>query len=384
MEFKIGAEVLSSYVNIVSRVVNAKANLPLLNNILIDVSKDTILLSGTDLEVQITAAAQLNTKEAGKTSVNARMFAQYVNTIPKSETLTISQEKGLLKVSSGVGSAEFATREVEDFPLFEDTEMLQLFEIPAESFATMVDKTIVACAKNDIRPILTGVNVEIDGDSVTFVALDTFRLSKISTTSQSKYVGKKQVAIPAAAMENMVRIVRDSFISSLADSPIVSCKLASSGNFVLLQYGEVKLYARLIEGEYPEYKAVIPVAHQMEATVNRVAWLESLKRVGVFAQSAINQKVILSFDSGKIVMESQVPEIGNIREELEATIDGATLRVAFQIKYLTDILTLVSDEAVIFRASITGTAPQEFIKGSFLEPSQETFLHILMPLKLDE
>ncbi len=378
MEFKISAEILSSYVNIASKVVNAKANLPLLNNILLDVSKDSIRITGTDLELQITATAQLNAKVAGKTSVNAKMFSQYINTLPKSDTVEITQDKGVVKVTSKAGTAEFTTRDVEDFPLFESGDMDTLFTLPGDLFGTMIDKTTFAAANDDIRPILTGINVEVEEESVTMVALDTFRLSKITAKSQSAFSGKKQVVIPASALEQMVRVVRDSFISSVADQSTVTCKIAKAGNFVLLTYGDIELYARLIEGEYPAYKAVIPVAHQVEVTVSRSAWLESMKRVGVFAQSAIGQKVVLSFGDGKLVMESQVPEVGNIREELEVTHEGEPLKIAFQIKFLLDILTLIADESIVFRAT-TKVAP-----GVFIQPSLETFLHILMPLKLDD
>jgi DNA polymerase-3 subunit beta len=378
MEFKIGAEVLSSYVNTVSKVVNAKANLPLLNNILIDVQSDKLRLTGSDLEIQITTQLQLKALEPGTISVNAKLFSQYLNSIPKDATLTVSQNKGLLKVSSSVGAAEFATREAEDFPLFEDGEMEQLFLMPATEFASMVDMTLFACAKDDIRPILTGVNIEIDNDAVQMVALDTFRLAKITGKSQVAYSGKKQLVIPAAAMDNMVRITKDSFLSSVTDQSVVNCELSKAGNFVLLSYGDVKLYARLLDGEYPAYKAIIPVAHQTEVSLTRSVFLESIKRVGVFAQSAIGQKVVLTFGEGKVVLESQVPEIGNITEEFTATIDGEPLKIAFQIKFLTDILALLTDEVVLFRAT-SKVAP-----GVFMQPSLETFLHILMPLKLDD
>lgn len=378
MEFKIGAEVLASYVNTVSRIVNAKANLPLLNNILIDVQKKELFITGSDLEVQISTKTELSSADVGKTSVNAKLFSQYINSIPKDDTINISVEKGLLKVSSRVGAADFATRDVDDFPLFEEQDMDLLFTLPADTFSLMVDKTIFACARDDIRPLLTGINVEIEADSVVMVALDTFRLSKISGTSQTAYVGKKQVVIPSHAMDNMVKIVKDSFLSALTDSQTVTCRIAKSGNYVLFAYGDVKLFARLIEGEYPAYKAVIPVAQQIEASISRSTWLESIKRVSVFAQSAVGQKVVLSFAENKLTMESQVPEVGNIKEEFEITLEGEPIRIAFQIKFLVDILTQVSDDVVIFRAS-SKTAP-----GSFLQPSLDTFLHILMPLKLDD
>ncbi|PJB22530.1 DNA polymerase III subunit beta [Candidatus Dojkabacteria bacterium CG_4_9_14_3_um_filter_150_Dojkabacteria_WS6_41_13] len=378
MELVISAEVLASYVNIASKVVNSKANLPLLNNLLLEVSRKSIRIVGTDLEIQISATAQVAAKETGKTSVNAKLFSQYINTISKTESVTIKKGKGVLKVSSKSGDAEFTTRDVDDFPLFESSEMETLFTLQGEQFASMVDKTIFACAKDDIRPILTGINVEVENDSVMMVALDTFRLSKIIAQSSSNYVGKKQVVIPSVAMEQVVRVIRDTFIAAVTEQPVVTCKLSKNGNFVLLQYGEIEIFARLIEGDYPAYKAVIPVAHQTEVTVSRTLWLESLKRVGVFAQSAIGQKVILNFAENKLTMEALVPEIGNIREEVAVTQEGEPLKIAFQIRFLLDILSLIEDESVIFRAS-TKVAP-----GVFLQPSLDSFLHILMPLKLDD
>ena len=378
MELVISAEVLASYVNIASKVVNSKANLPLLNNLLLEVSRKSIRIVGTDLEIQISATAQVAAKETGKTSVNAKLFSQYINTISKTESVTIKKGKGVLEVSSKSGDAEFTTRDVDDFPLFESSEMETLFTLQGEQFASMVDKTIFACAKDDIRPILTGINVEVENDSVMMVALDTFRLSKIIAQSSSNYVGKKQVVIPSVAMEQVVRVIRDTFIAAVTEQPVVTCKLSKNGNFVLLQYGEIEIFARLIEGDYPAYKAVIPVAHQTEVTVSRTLWLESLKRVGVFAQSAIGQKVILNFAENKLTMEALVPEIGNIREEVAVTQEGEPLKIAFQIRFLLDILSLIEDESVIFRAS-TKVAP-----GVFLQPSLDSFLHILMPLKLDD
>jgi len=378
MEFKIGAEVFSSYVNIVSKVINAKANLPLLNNVLIDVSSDSMSLTGTDLEVQVSTKTPVVGKKPGRTSVNAKLFAQYVSSIPKTETIQVKSKKGVLVLSSSVGSAEFATKDVDDFPLFDEDSMETLFVLPGEVFSRMVDNTIFACAKDDIRPILTGVNVEIDGEEVTMVALDTFRLSKMSGKSQEKYAGKRSVVIPSEAMDQVVRVIRDSFISTVTEQPVVKCSVAKAGNYVLLTFGDVSIYARLVEGEYPNYQAVIPTAHQTEVTVSRSAWLESLKRVGVFAQSAIGQKVVLTFEGGKLLMESKVPEVGNIEDSLDVTHDGEPLKIAFQSKFLLDILTLSSDDSIVFRAS------SKISPGVFIQPTMESFLHILMPLKLDE
>lgn len=378
MKFRINAEILASYINLVSRVVSAKSNLPILSNVLIEVDKEKMRVTGTDLEIQISAIASLSAQEEGKTTVNAKLFSQYINSIPKEESIEVKEDKNTLVVSSTVGAATFSLKEPDDFPLFEEGEAELLFEIPKDTLAMMIEKTAFASAKDDIRPILTGINVEVEGSTVTMVALDTFRLSKISVPIQNKVLNKKQFVVSSFALENVSRIIRDAFISATAERDTVTFKLAKAGNFIVIEYGDVSIFARLIEGDYPEYKQVIPAAHQTEVHIEKNKLADSLKRVGVFAQSAQSQRVILSFDTDKLTMEAVVPEIGNVREEIPVTIEGDAMKISFNMKYLSDIVSNISDETIVFRA-INKTSP-----GLFVQPSLDSFLHIMMPLKLED
>jgi len=378
MKFRINAEVLSSYVNLVSKVVSSKANMPILNNLLLETSKDTLILTGTDLDIQITAKTPVTSEKDGQITVNSRLFSQYINTVPKAESVEIELDKSKLVVTSKVGSASFAVKDAEEFPLFETSDLEPLFEMDKAQLSQMIDKTVFAAAKEDIRPILTGVNFEMEGDYVTMVALDTFRLSKIATKVTNKIVGKKQFVISAFSLENVTRIANDSFVSSVADKDTVSLKASESGNYVMIEYGDVQIFSRFIEGDYPEYKQAIPVAHQTEITVNRSQMLDSLKRVGVFAQSAIGQKVIMNFHDGMVEMESVVPELGNVTEKLEVQIDGEPVKIAFQLKFLIDALSSLSDEVIQLRTINKNSA------GLFLQKSLDTYLHLMMPLKLDD
>lgn len=378
MKFRINAEVLSSYINLVSKVVSSKSNLPILSNVLMDVKNETITITGTDLEVQISATAHLSVQDEGKTSVNAKLFSQYVNSIPKEESLEVREEKNSVFITSSVGEATFSVRDASDFPLFEQEDSEVLFEIQKDSLATMIEKTTFAAARDDIRPILTGINIEAEGSTVTMVALDTFRLSKISTQVQNKILDKKQIVISAFAMDNVLRILKDPFISSTSEKDIVVFKLAKNGNFVIVEYGDVSISARLIEGDYPDYKGAIPAAHQIEAKIEKSKLINSLKRVGVFAQSAQSQRVILMFENNKLVMEATVPETGKVIEEIPVTIDGESLKISFNMKFMSDIVNNIEDETIIFRA-INKVSP-----GIFQQESLDTFIHIMMPLKLDE
>lgn len=378
MEFSSETEIFSSLVGLVSRIVNPKSNLPLLNNILLDVQKKKLVVTGTDLDVQISASIELEPKDLGKTSVNARLFSQYINTITKDETVEVSLNKNVLNVKSTSGSAQFTTREADDFPLFSDTELETVFEIPANVITDMIDRTIFASAKDDIRPILTGILFEVEGNTVNAVALDTFRLSKVTATVTNQILTKQQFVVSHIALDNVARIIRDPFVSTLSEKDIVTVKLSKSGNFCLIEYNGVKVYSRLLEGDYPAYKQVIPAAHQTEVIAKRELWLEALKRVSVFAQSAIGQKVILEFKEGTISMKAEVPEIGAIEQSLEANIQGEAMKIAFQNRFLLDILNILKSSDVTFKAT-NKSSP-----GVFIDSENESFLHILMPLKLED
>jgi|GEM_PF-2971179 len=378
MKFRINAEVLSSYVNLVSKVVSSKANLPILNNLLLETKKDSLQLTGTDLDLQITAKTLVSSESDGRITVNARLFSQYINTIPKEESIEVHLVKNQILVTSKVGAASFAVKDAEEFPLFETSDLEPLFEMEKEQLSLMIDKTTFASAKEDIRPILTGVNFEIEGDFVTMVALDTFRLSKISTKIQNRIVGKKQFVISAFSLENVTRIANDAFISSIADKNTIAFKLSESGNYTMIEFGDVQIFSRFIEGDYPEYKQAIPAAHQTEITIDRVKLLDSLKRVGVFAQSAIGQKVIMNFHDNQLEMEAFVPEMGNVREELIVKIDGEPVKIAFQLKFLADALNNLSDEMITLNTINKNSA------GVFMQKSLDKYIHLMMPLKLDD
>lgn len=378
MKFKLNAEILATYVNLVSKVVSSKANLPILSNILIEIEKNAVVFSGTDLEVQITAKTPVAPLSDGVTTVNAKLFSQYINTLPKEESVEISVDKNVLNVSSQSGAASFATKESEDFPRFEQEESEVLFDIDRNTLLTMIDKTIFAAAKEDIRPILTGVNIEADGEFVTMVALDTFRMSKLSVNVGQTFATRKQFVVNAYALDNLSRILRDAFINSTIDKDIVTFKMAKAGNIIIMQYGDISVSARVIEGEYPEYKAIIPAAYQTQVTLDKQKLLEAIKRVGVFAQSAINQRIVIKFEKEHMTLESIVPELGSVAESIPASIEGDGLTIAFQLKFLGDAISHIDDDAIVFRAINKNSA------GVFIQPSLETFVHLMMPLKLDD
>ncbi len=380
MDFVIDTEFLSNYVNLIGKVVKSKSNLPILGNIYIKAEKDKVLFIGTDLEVQIVANLDAVVKKTGVTTVNANLFIQYVNSLKKEGDVRVFLNKNTLTVQSKSSKATFSTRSADDFPLFDNADYTKSFSIKASKLNLMIEKTIFSTAKDDFRPILTGINVEIDNNSLVFVSLDTFRLSLIKTKKFEATVDGYKNVIPAQAFGIVDKILKDSIVNSFAKEDIVNVYNSKDKNFIKFEYSNVVVYTRVLDGDYPNYKEIIPADFSLDVNIKKDEFLQALRRVGVFAQSAVSQRVILTFKDNVLTLESTVPELGSVNESVELLepIDKE-FKIAFQLRFLTEIVTLIDDEIVNMRG-INKLSPVEFRQPSL----KDEFLHLLMPLKLDE
>ena len=380
MDFFIDSELLAGYINILGKIIKAKSNLPILGNLYIKAEKNTIKLIGTDLEVQMVATLDAKVKNPGETTVNANLFIQYVNSLKGKGELHVFQDKNTLFVEADGSSASFATRAPEDFPLFEEYAYTELFSIKSAKFTQMVDKTIFSCAKDDIRPILTGINVEVKDGILTFVSLDTFRLSLIKTDDINQSGENSQFVVPAEAMATAVKVVRDSLVASFADSDLLNVQVSKDKNFMRFSFANVVVFSRLLEGEYPNYKDIIPTDFKLDITIKRDELITALRRVGVFAQNAISQRVVLEFADSNVTLSSVVPELGSVTETVKLETEvKEKFKIAFQLRFLLEIINLIDDENIIMKG-INKLSPVMFMQPSL----KDSFLHLLMPLKLDE
>jgi len=377
MDFSVPSGVITSFVNIVSRVVSNKSNLPILNNLLISVKDGFFKLVGTDLEVQITASYSLTPKADGTTTVNSKAFSQYINSLTKEETVAISQEKNKLTVSTNNSRADFTTKSAQDFHLFEESEKSLLLEIDSDSLSLMIDKTLFSCSKDEVRPILTGVLFEVEAKSLVMVSLDTYRLSKISAVINNQVLEREEFVVSSLALEAIQRVIKDQFMGELIDTKKVSFYMSKSKNFIVIEYGPISICTRLLEGEYPNYKDIIPSAYETEITAEKTAILNALKRVAVFAQSAINQKLYITTNGSTASLEAFVPEIGNVKDELPVEVKGNNIKIAFQLRFLSDIINNINDENVVMRV-LNNESPCIFIDNTV-----QSYIHLLMPLNIE-
>lgn len=393
MDLNISTPTLSKYLNIVNRVVGAKANISSLNNVLITAKDQNLTLIGTDLETQIVANTKLKKAVSAKESfaVNANIFTQYISTLPQDSELKISTTATKLKVSTNNSSAEFSLSSADDFPILTPKQPTKVVTVDALTFSDMIDKTTFACAKDNSKPILTGVNIEIDTKTITMVSIDGIRLSKISRPIKKPSINTPSFVISYITLDHLNKIIATEFGSESGNKDdkdakskktsadtTVEIQKTKDNNFIIFKYDNIEVYSRLLDGQFPEYKQIIPTAHQTQAEVEKATWLNSLKRVGVFALSAISQKVLVDVSKKEITMESSLAEIGQTKDAIKAKIDGEPIKIAFQSRYLNDILNHIDSDQIIFETT------NDDSPGVFKPKNDKDFIHLIMPLKLDE
>lgn len=373
MKFSCNQETFSKYLNILSRIVNNKPGLPILNNIYFESSKGKLIMKSTDLELSMSTWIGADIEEEGNITVPAKQLAEFINTIPE-EKVDVFVDKQNFNISTDNNTASFNTMPSDDFPnIPEIGKDSQLVRINKADLSTALNRVAFAAATDDIKPVLTGVKVEIDEDSVSFVATDGLRLSKQIIKIEKGSV-KKDFLVPVRAFQELNHIISD--VST--DDEWVYIYLLEERNQVLFRFSDVDLISRLIDGEFPEYKQIIPTGYKTRCILKREDFVNSLKIINIIARSVLGNKMILDIDSKKegIVLSAVQTDLGKNESKFNCKIEGNDLKIAFSAKLLADVLNHLDGENVVFECS------EPVRPGVFKIEGDDSFIHLVMPMMI--
>lgn len=373
MKFTCNQDTFSKYLNITSRVVGNKPGLPILNNIYFESNNGKLILRTTNLELSIATWIGADITEDGKITVPAKQLAEFVNSIPE-EKVDIETDKSNFNISSENSNASFNTMPTEDFPqipTINDEEYS--FRIKKDDLVTSINRVGFAAATDDIKPVLTGVKVEVEGKNVSFTATDGLRLSRQSIDIE-KPKKEKSFLVPVNALSELSYV-----ISSLeTDEEWIYVYILEDKNQVLFRFADVDLTSRLIDGEFPEYKQIIPTGYKTRCNIAKNEMLNSIKIINIIARSVLGNKMILdvSSESGKVTLSAVQSDLGKNQSSIHGKIEGDSVKIAFSARLLNDILTHVDSENIIFECS-EPTRP-----GVFKIDGDENFIHLVMPMMI--
>jgi DNA polymerase-3 subunit beta len=361
-------ENLARGLSIVSRAVSNRS-LPVLTNVLLKTEDGGLKLTATNLEIGITYWVPGKIETDGATSVPARLLTDLVNSLPGGEPIVLELGDGeTLHITAGRFESNIKGIPAEDFPTVQTAGERPITRVAQRVLRQALDQTAFAAASDEARPILTGVLARFEGDQLTLAAADNYRIA-VKTITVLDPVEETSVVIPARALTELSRILAD------VDDP-VSIVLAHSRNQLLFHVEGIDLVTRLIDGQYPNYQSVLPAAHATRAVLDREELLRAVRPAALIAHESANiVKLGVGLEGDPAITVSANAEVGDHVGRVEAAVEGDGTTIAFNARFLADVLTNVGAEQ--FALELNGPLSP----GVFRPIGDDRYVHVVMPLR---
>lgn len=348
-----------------TRVISSKAQLPVLQNILMETHEELLYIAGTNTETTVVTKTNAKIEKEGGVCVPAKLFLELVSTLPEAQVDCIYKEGALLVQCSGF-EATIPCVAKEEFPPIPEAKKTKAIEIPKNSLLSSLESVLFSAATDEGRPILTGVKIKKTNEGVLMVATDGYRLSlKHVDVSLGE---ETDVIIPARALFEVVRIGQE----EKNDDKIYFKKIDESqlGFFI----GNTEVYTRIIDGEYPNFEKILPKNHTTRIVVDKEVFAKATKSAALFARDNANI-IKIHIEDGKTSISANTPTVGKNTVEIETETEGEGGEIAFNSRFVIDFLSHFNEDKVVFE--MTGSLNP----GVFKSTKNEDFLHIIMPVR---
>ncbi len=364
MKFTCTKEHLVKALKSVSGIAGRNPALPILRNVLLKTERGRLKFSATDLEVGISTWITGRVDGEGATTIPLKQLAEYVQNLPN-EHVNLETREGALTITCGSAHASFQGEIAENFPLIPTVNDGKQFIVNAKQLGESLDRVIYAAAMDDTRPELSGVLWEAKGNVLTIAATDSYRLAESQIVLKDVSVDDFRVILPLRAAQEIKRILdnEDNVKVTLADGQ------------ALVETASTSLVSRLIEGNYPDYKQIIPAKSETIASVLRFDLLRALRQASVFSYGEVNSVLVESGNQGVRIMAT-AQEIGETASEVPAEVKGETVKINFNPRFLIDALNTVPGERV--RLGLTNPSVPALLEP---EDVNEKTLALIMPIK---
>ena len=368
MKLSVMQENLARGLSVVSRAVSNRS-LPVLTNVLLKTEDGGLKLTATNLEIGITYWVPGKIETDGATSVPARLLTDLVNSLPGGEPIILELSEGeTLHIKAGRFESNIKGIPAEDFPTVQTAGERPITRVAQKILRQALDETAFAAASDEARPILTGVLAKFEGDQLTLAAADNYRIA-VKTITVLDPVEETSVVIPARALTELSRILAD------VDDP-VSIVLAHSRNQLLFHVEGIDLVTRLIDGQYPNYQSVLPATHATRAVLDREELLRAVRPAALIAHESANiVKLGVGLEGDPAITVSANAEVGDHIGRVEAAVEGDGTTIAFNARFLADVLTNVDAEQ--FALELNGPLSP----GVFRPIGDDRYVHVVMPLR---
>jgi DNA polymerase-3 subunit beta len=372
MKVSCSQEDLSKGLAVVGRAVATRAVLPITNNVLIATEGSRLRLAATNLEIAISCWIPATIEKEGTVTIPARLVTDFVNSLPSGQqiAMALSPRSRSVELRCARHEAHISGLDPADFPAIPKITDGMNVKVKPGDLRLAINQVGFAAASEESRPVLTGVHAEFEGEQLTLAAADGFRLA-VRKVALAKVVDTKMaIIIPSRSLAELNRLISEQ------EEPL-ELTVNSQKSQVLFRLRNVEMVSQLIQGTFPNYSQLIPKSYSTRAVIKLAEFLRATKSASIFARdgSGIVRLQIMPKDGkGKIAISARAEEIGDNLGEVDATVEGEEAKIAFNSKYLMDVLGVIAKEEVALETT-TSSSP-----GVIRPVGDESYIHIVMPM----
>jgi len=364
MNFKCEKSILQDAVFTVQKAVTGKSTMPILGGILIKAYNDEILFTGSDLDLSIEKNINAEVIEPGTVVIDAKLLGEIIRKLPNDIIELKTIDNNTIQISCQKSKFKLIHMNSDEFPEIPHISENMIFSVPQRILKNMIKGTIFATAADDSRPILTGVLFEIKGKKLNLVALDGYRLAlKSEMLDTDNFIN---AVIPGKTLSEVSKILDDS------DD---SVNITFTPNNILFQLNQTKITSRLLDGEFIKYTSIIPSEYSLKVTAKRLELLDCIERAALMGKEGNTNLVKLDIEEESLIITSN-SQLGTVREELNIILQGQPLQIAFNSKYLIDVLRTMEEDEVILE--LTSSVSPCIIKNKVLD----NCTYLVLPVRL--
>ncbi|GHU98173.1 DNA polymerase III subunit beta [Spirochaetia bacterium] len=367
MKFTCERSVLLKEITIAQEIILSKNAISILSNIYLEAENDTLIIKSTDIKVNFETKVPITVLEPGATTVFGDKFLGILNTIPDGE-LEFDQNDTKITIKTMGKKIRFQLKSIasDKFPEFPVPGTDNFFELPVKDFKEMIIQTVFAVSDDETRYFMNGVFCEKQDDKLVMVGTDGRRLAYIAKEAGSEIKDFAGIIIPPKILNVLLK--------RAGDEGLISISITDKTIFI--KFGSYQLSSVLIEGQFPNYRRVIPESQTRSFIINRLEMLDALKRVSLLVEQK-SRRIYLGVNQGGVAISSEESDIGTAKEEISCKYDDEEVSIALNYRYLEEPFKVITDEEVAIYFS-------EANRAITIKPVPEKdFFHIIMPMQVD-
>lgn len=374
MKFSVLQENLNEALTNVSRFISSKSQLPVLNNILIATDNGRIKLSATNLDIGLNYWIGGKIEKEGSITIPSKEVTEFVSYLNAGKIEIDLNAQNIFSIKSEKFNSDFTTISANDFPTLPPLNTKSSIDIQASLLKNTVSQVVFSSATDDSRPVLTGVLCVFTKDSLKLVATDGFRLSLktiklVNPLSLPDNQDSLTFLLPARTLSEVVKL------SKTDDN--IKIGLTPDEHQVVFVLEDMELVSGLIDGEYPDYTKIIPESFNTNIFVNKEEFAQAIRIASVFASKSANV-VKFNIKNNKLELSANASQLGKNKTELDAKIEGESLEIAFNYKFISDFLNNCQGQEVLIKLN------ESLSPGLFQDQTNPDFTHIIMPVRIQD